>query len=86
VTIKSNDVVENAIVVAAKLVKGKVPPQKSMKGYLQGENFVVPLAVWYNRRHKQKNLMRRDVGQSRCFLSLKLPYDFADEFCKTSGL
>lgn len=45
VTIKSNDVVENAIVVAAKLIKGKVPPQKSMKGYLQGENFVVPLAV-----------------------------------------
>ena len=45
VTIKSNDVVENAIVVAAELIKGKIPPQKSLKGYLQGENFVVPLAV-----------------------------------------
>jgi NDP-sugar pyrophosphorylase family protein len=45
VTIKSNDLVENAIVVPAALIEGKVPPQKAMKGYLQGENFVVPLAV-----------------------------------------
>ena len=45
VTIKSNDLVENAIVVPAALIKGKVPPQKAMKGHLQGENFVVPLAV-----------------------------------------
>ena len=43
--IKSGEVVENSVVVPAALVSGKVAPQKSLKGHLQGENFVVPLSV-----------------------------------------
>jgi NDP-sugar pyrophosphorylase family protein len=45
VVIRSNDVIENAVVVPAALVEGKEPPQKSLKGQRQGENFVVSLAV-----------------------------------------
>ena len=45
VQIKSGEVVENSVVVPAALVSGKVAPQKSLKGHLQGENFVVPLSV-----------------------------------------
>jgi NDP-sugar pyrophosphorylase family protein len=45
VRVKSHDVVENAVVVPAALVAGKFPPEKSLKGMLQGENFVVSLPV-----------------------------------------
>jgi len=45
VEIKAGETVENAIVVPAALVAGKIAPQKSLKGHVQGENFVVPLTV-----------------------------------------
>ena len=35
----------NCVVVPAALIAGSVPPEKSLKGYFQGENFVVPLGV-----------------------------------------
>lgn len=37
--------IENAIVVRAELIEGKVPPQKALRGRIQGENFVVSLGV-----------------------------------------
>jgi len=45
VHIRRDELIENAVVVPAALVAGKVPPQKSLNGRLQGENFVVTLAV-----------------------------------------
>lgn len=44
VRIPANEIVENAIVVRATLVAGKVPPSKALRGEIRGENFVVPLA------------------------------------------
>jgi NDP-sugar pyrophosphorylase family protein len=51
VRITAGEVIENAAVVRASLVEGKAPPAKALPGQLQGENFVVPLAQWYNLRH-----------------------------------
>jgi NDP-sugar pyrophosphorylase family protein len=45
VHIRSGETLMNCVVVPAALIAGTVPPEKSMKGHLQGENFVVPLAV-----------------------------------------
>jgi len=45
VRVKSHEILENVVVVPASLVAGKFPPEKSLKGSLQGENFVVPLPV-----------------------------------------
>lgn len=45
VQIKPGEAVENSVVVPAAMVAGKVAPQKSLKGHIQGENFVVPLGV-----------------------------------------
>ena len=44
VKIGAGEVVENAAVVCASLVKGKAPPPKALKGEFRGNNFVVPLA------------------------------------------
>jgi NDP-sugar pyrophosphorylase family protein len=44
VTIRAGEVVENAAVVCAALIRGKIPPPKALKGQIQGDNFVVPLA------------------------------------------
>ena len=43
VKIGANEVIENAIVVPRRLVEGKKPPEKSLPGHFQGENFIVPL-------------------------------------------
>jgi NDP-sugar pyrophosphorylase family protein len=43
VRISRGEVVENAIVVPSALIAGKKPPEKSLRGQFQGENFVVPL-------------------------------------------
>jgi NDP-sugar pyrophosphorylase family protein len=43
VTIRAGEVIEDAAVVPAALVEGKTPPEKSLKGEIRGENFVVPL-------------------------------------------
>ncbi|HJX91193.1 MAG TPA: NDP-sugar synthase [Pyrinomonadaceae bacterium] len=45
VHIRNGETLMNCVVVPAALVSGSVPPEKSMKGHLQGENFVVPLGV-----------------------------------------
>ncbi|PYS69734.1 MAG: hypothetical protein DMF69_15975 [Acidobacteria bacterium] len=45
VQIPSGAVIQNSVVVPAALVAGKVPPAKSLKGSVQGENFVVTLGV-----------------------------------------
>jgi len=45
VRVKTDEILENMIVVPAALVAGKFPPEKSLQGRLQGENFVVPLPV-----------------------------------------
>jgi len=45
VTITSGETIQNAVVVPAALVSGKVPPQKALKGHVAGENFVVPLTL-----------------------------------------
>lgn len=44
VEIGAGEVVENAAVVCASLVRGKIPPPKALKGEFRGDNFVVPLA------------------------------------------
>lgn len=44
VTIPAGDVVENAAVVRASLIRGKTRPPKALKGEFRGYNFVVPLA------------------------------------------
>jgi len=43
VTIPAGEVIEDAAVVCASLVKGKTPPTKALKGEIRGDNFVVPL-------------------------------------------
>jgi NDP-sugar pyrophosphorylase family protein len=43
VRIPAGEVVENAAVVCAALVRGKTPPTKALKGEFRGDNFVVPL-------------------------------------------
>jgi NDP-sugar pyrophosphorylase family protein len=43
VKIKASEVIENAVVVPRGLVEGKKPPEKSLPGHFQGENFIVPL-------------------------------------------
>ena len=44
VHIAAGEVIENAAVVCASLVRGKTPPEKALKGEFRGDNFVVPLA------------------------------------------
>jgi NDP-sugar pyrophosphorylase family protein len=44
VRIRQGEVIENAAVVRASLIRGSQPPAKALKGDLRGENFVVPLA------------------------------------------
>lgn len=44
VKIGPNESIENAAVVCADLIEGKAPPAKALKGTIQGDNFVVPLA------------------------------------------
>ncbi len=44
VVIEPGEVIENAAVVSADLVRGKTPPAKALKGEFKGKNFVVPLA------------------------------------------
>jgi NDP-sugar pyrophosphorylase family protein len=43
VRIRAGEVLENAAVVRARLVRDEEPPPKALKGELRGENFVVPL-------------------------------------------
>lgn len=43
VTIPTNEVIENSIVVRRDLVEGKNRPEKALPGNFRGENFVVPL-------------------------------------------
>ncbi len=42
VVIESGARLESAAVVRAELVRGQEPPAKALKGYFQGENFIVP--------------------------------------------
>lgn len=44
VRVPGGERVEDAVVVRAELVSGKTPPAKALKGYVSGENFVVPLS------------------------------------------
>lgn len=44
VTIGPGEMVEDAAVVCASLVRGKTPPNKALKGEFRGDNFVVPLS------------------------------------------
>jgi NDP-sugar pyrophosphorylase family protein len=44
VVIAAGDVIENAAVVCAELVRGKAAPPKALKGTFKGNNFVVPLS------------------------------------------
>ncbi len=44
VVIPAGETVENATVVCAELVRGKVSPPKALKGEFKGNNFVVPLS------------------------------------------
>ncbi len=43
VKIAADEVIENAVVVPRQLVEGKKPPEKSIPGHFQSENFIVPL-------------------------------------------
>jgi NDP-sugar pyrophosphorylase family protein len=43
VKIAAGEIVEDAAVVRASLVRGKTPPPKAFKGEFRGDNFVVPL-------------------------------------------
>jgi NDP-sugar pyrophosphorylase family protein len=43
VKIGAGEIVEDAAVVCASLVRGKTPPPKASKGEFRGDNFVVPL-------------------------------------------
>jgi NDP-sugar pyrophosphorylase family protein len=43
VRIGAGELIENAAVVCASLVRGKVAPPKALEGEFQGDNFVVPL-------------------------------------------
>ncbi|HWT03457.1 MAG TPA: NDP-sugar synthase [Pyrinomonadaceae bacterium] len=44
VRVRAGEVLENAAVVRADLVRGEEPPPKALKGEFRGENFVVPLS------------------------------------------
>jgi NDP-sugar pyrophosphorylase family protein len=44
VHVRSNEVVQDAVIVRADLVAGKTPPAKAMKGYQQDDKFVVSLS------------------------------------------
>ena len=44
VVIEPGEVIENAAVVSAELVRGKTAPEKALSGKFKGNNFVVPLA------------------------------------------
>jgi NDP-sugar pyrophosphorylase family protein len=44
VCVRAGEVVEDAAVVRAELVAGVTPPAKAPKGYVKGDNFVVPLS------------------------------------------
>jgi NDP-sugar pyrophosphorylase family protein len=44
VRISSGEMIENAAVVRAELVRGATPPPKALKGEFRGSNFVVPLS------------------------------------------
>jgi NDP-sugar pyrophosphorylase family protein len=44
VRIRSNQIVQGAVMVRADLVAGKTPPAKARKGYQQDDKFVVPLS------------------------------------------
>lgn len=44
VRIGAGDVLENAAVVRAELVRHEAPPPKALRGELRGDNFVVPLS------------------------------------------
>jgi len=44
VRVGSGEIVQNSIIVARKLVEGKTPPEKAMKGYFTDDSFVVPLS------------------------------------------
>ena len=43
VRVAAGEIIENAAVVCAALVRGKMPPAKALKGEFRGDNFVVPL-------------------------------------------
>lgn len=43
VRIREGEVIENAAVVRADLVRGEEPPPKALRGEVRGDNFVVPL-------------------------------------------
>jgi NDP-sugar pyrophosphorylase family protein len=43
VQVAAGEVIEDAAVVCASLVRGKTPPEKALKGEFRGDNFVVPL-------------------------------------------
>ena len=43
VRIGAGEVIENAAVVPATLVRGRIPPAKALNGAFRGDNFVVPL-------------------------------------------
>jgi NDP-sugar pyrophosphorylase family protein len=44
VRVRAGERVDDAVVVRAELVAGLTPPAKALKGYVSGENFVVPLS------------------------------------------
>lgn len=44
VRVASGEEIADAVVVRADLVAGKEPPAKALKGYIKGDNFVVPLS------------------------------------------
>jgi NDP-sugar pyrophosphorylase family protein len=44
VSIAEGEVIDNAAVVRASLVKGRTPPLKALNGHIRGKNFVVSLA------------------------------------------
>ncbi|MFN2530140.1 MAG: sugar phosphate nucleotidyltransferase [Pyrinomonadaceae bacterium] len=44
VQIREGEVVENAVVVPIESIKRRTAPEKSLRGHVEGDNFVVPLA------------------------------------------
>jgi NDP-sugar pyrophosphorylase family protein len=44
VRIGAHEVISNAVVVPRVLIEDKTPPEKALRGVVQGENFVVPLS------------------------------------------
>lgn len=43
VRIPEGEIIDDAAVVRASLVQGKIPPEKALRGEFRGDNFVVPL-------------------------------------------